>query len=136
MITAAKVFNESRIIVYGKKGFMYNFKTYFIVVVVVVGNGTQEGTHCIYDTVFFSFRVVSFTRMSLPDLELPSSFPITECNSYNCRLQTCARGMTHTLPALHLPLGGPPTPPVQGLQKTVKLGNATHNYLKKSFNMN
>jgi len=30
---------------------MYSFKTYFVV--VVVENGTQEGTQCIYGTMFF-----------------------------------------------------------------------------------
>lgn len=54
MITSIEVVNESRIIVvYDQKGFMYSFKTYFGV--VVVENVTQEGTHCIYDTVFLCF---------------------------------------------------------------------------------
>lgn len=53
---------------YDQKGFMYSFKTY--PGVAAVENGTQEGTHCIYDT-FFPFCFASFTRMSLPDLESP-----------------------------------------------------------------
>lgn len=71
MITAAKVFNESRIIVvYDEKGFMYSFKTYFVV--VVGENGTQEETHCIYGMVYFFFPFsFVFMRMSLSDLESP-----------------------------------------------------------------
>lgn len=37
---------------------MYNFKTYFVVV-VAVENGTQEETHCIYDTTLFSSSALS-----------------------------------------------------------------------------
>lgn len=70
MTTSAEVFNESRIIVvYDQKGFMYSFKTYSGV--VVVENGTQEGTHCIDDNFFCPFCFSFFTRMSLPDLESP-----------------------------------------------------------------
>ena len=71
MITAEKVFNESRIIVvYDEEGFMYSFKTF---VAEEMGHRRQLGA-CKALGFFVFFSLVVFSRMSLPDSQMPYVF--------------------------------------------------------------
>lgn len=69
-----------------------SFKTYFV---VVVENGTQEGTQFIYSTVvFFPSVLSSLLECHFKIYGCQYAFPTTKNNSYYGRLQNCTRGKT------------------------------------------